>query len=184
MAVALLKFLRKVFEFLVIARSNSMSTIELNGRKNGNSCNRASWLGTDDFGSWSVERMNAVSHRIVLGLCFAAIGSISFLDAYFVAANPYILLSEQNPICVALIKLDPDSMIYFLIVKLVGSVSVLLTLWYLQKICYRHATTVLLAVAVFQVVLLTYLCLADARVGGFPNFALLFQDTPESIFRL
>jgi len=161
-----------------------MSVIKLSSRNNGNSWSRASWLGTDDFGSWSVERMNVLSHRIVLCLCFAAIGSISFLDAYFVAANPHILFTEQNPVCLALIKLDPDSMIYFLIVKLVGSVGVLLALWYLQKICYRHATTVLLAVTVFQIILLAYLCFGDPHLGGYPNFALLFQDTPESIFRL
>jgi len=182
MPLALLRFLREVPEFLRVARSNLMSTIKLSSRSIYSS---VGWFGADELGSSSVEWMNRVlNHRFVLCLCFAVIGSISFLDAYFVAANPHILFTEQNPVCLALIKLDPDSMIYFLIVKLVGSVGVLLTLWYLQKICYRHATTVLLAIALFQVVLLTYLCLADSRVGGYPNFALLFQNTPESIFRM
>lgn len=162
-----------------------MSTINLGSRSSGASCARDSWYDADYFGSWSMKCMNGVlSNRIVICSCFAAIGIVSFLDTYFVAANPWILTDEQNPICAALMELEPDSKIYFFIVKLFGSVSVLLALWYLQKTCYRYATTVLLSVTAFQIVLLTYLCLSDPLSGGYPNFALLFQDTPESIFRL
>ena len=129
------------------------------------------------------QRFNgSVIQRLCVSLCFTLIGVVSAFDMYFVEANPDILNAEQNPVCLALMRLEPDSKVYFFIAKTIGSLSVLLTLWYLLKIGYQHAKTVLVSVAVFQLVLLCYLCLGDARIGGCPNFTMLFQDTPESIF--
>ena len=154
-----------------------MSTFNLNNQTNCLSVSEAAALNTQIF-NWSVIQ------RLCTSLCFALIGGVSALDMYFVEANPDILNAEQNPICLALMRLEPDSKVYFFIAKTIGSVSVLLTLGFLLKIGYRHANTILLSVAFFQIILFCYLCLGDARIGGCPNFALLFQDTPESIFRL
>lgn len=154
-----------------------MPTINLNNRNSYSCSSQVDALCTQIF-YWSVIQ------RLCVSLCFALIGVVSALDMYLVEANPAILDAEQNPICLALMRLEPDSKIYFFIAKSIGSISVLLTLWYLLKIRYRYARTVLLSIAVFQIVLLSYLFLGDARIGGCPNLALLFQDTPESIFNL
>ena len=154
-----------------------MSAININS-ENGYVCRApVVALSTKSFNSWAVR-------RLCVQFCFALIGFVSILDMYFVWANSDILNSEQNPVCLALMKLEPDSKMFFFIAKSIGSIAVLLTLGYLLTIRYRHATTVLLSVAVFQAGLLSYLCLGDSQIGGCPNFALLFQDTPESIFRL
>lgn len=136
-------------------------------------------------GAFGPENLNRrFLYRLGSWFCFVMIGVVSVFDMYFVGANPDILQSEQNPICLALMNLEPNSKIFFFVAKSIGLIGVLLTLRYLFKVRYRHATTVLLAVSIFQVALLSYLCLGDSRIGGCPNFALLFQNTPESIFRL
>ena len=150
-----------------------MSKIHLN-----NICGRQAV----DLKSQSFNRQ--LLSRLCSCFCFVTIGFVSLFDIYFVEANPDILNSEQNPICLALIKLEPESKIFFFIAKSIGSIGVLLALWCLFKLRYLHATKILLSVALFQIALLSYLCLGDSRIGGCPNFSLLFQDTPESIFRL
>jgi hypothetical protein len=169
--------LSRIFEAFNQAWSASMPAINLN-HKPGLFFNRPANAFAAQIFNW------AACQRFWVTVCFVLIGFVSAIDMYLVEANPGILDAEQNPICLALMKMEPDSKIYFFVAKSVGSFSVLLTIWYLIRIRYRYATIVLLSVAIFQILLLTYLCLGDSRIGGFPNFALLFQDTPESIFRL
>lgn len=117
-------------------------------------------------------------------LCFGVIAGVSAFDAWSTAANTQILRMEQNPICAALLRLDPKSCTYFVLGKSAGTLLTLSTLSVLLKSGYQHAMLVTGSVAMFQLVLLMYLCLSDPLMYGLPNFSLLFKETPESIFEL
>lgn len=119
---------------------------------------------------------------LMIVMCFIAIASVSTLDALLVAWNPQIVNVEKNPICLALIQLDPNGLSAFYLGKSIGTLTVLGAIALMFKIQFCHANTVLIAITCFQVWLLAYLFLSDPLMHGFPNFALLFRDTPESIF--
>ena len=121
---------------------------------------------------------------IAIVVCFLVIASISTLDALLVAWNPSIEHVEQNPICLALIQLAPRSLIAFFVGKGLGTISVLATIAFLLKANIFRPKLVLASITLFQVGLLTYLFLSDPMIGGLPNFALLFRETPESVFQL
>lgn len=109
----------------------------------------------------------------ILGCLFIAI--VSAYDTYLVVIEPRILYMEKNPICVSLIKLDPDGLAYFICGKAVGTMAVIGALLYFHRIGYSRALLVTSGVVAFQALLLIYLHLSDPRIGGLPNFALLFQ---------
>lgn len=117
-------------------------------------------------------------------LCFFTIVAVSAFDTWSTAANTQILRMEQNPICMALLRLDPEGCVFFVLGKSAGTLVTLSTLIVLLKSGYRHAMLVTGSVATFQLGLLTYLCLSDPMMHGLPNFLLLFKETPESIFQL
>jgi len=119
-----------------------------------------------------------------LTLCFLTIAAISATDIWFAVENPSIMAMEKNPICLALMQFDPTGFSFFILGKSLGTAMVILTLTTLYRRNYKYAMTVIMAVTCFQLGLLLYLTLSDPRMHGLPNFALLFSDTPESIWRI
>lgn len=119
-----------------------------------------------------------------LVLCFVTIAAISALDTWFAVANSSIMNLEKNPVCLALMQLEPQGFTCFIAGKSMGTLMVLLCLWALHHFSYKHAKLVTWCVALFQVGLLTYLTLSDPLFYGLPNFCLLFQETPDSIWVL
>lgn len=117
-------------------------------------------------------------------LCLFTIAAISATDIWFAVENGLIMKMEKNPICLALMKLDPSGFSFFILGKSFGTAMVILTLMTLYRRNYRHAMTVTIAVTCFQLGLLTYLTLSDPRMHNLPNFGLLFSDSPESIWRI
>jgi len=91
---------------------------------------------------------------------------------------------EKNPICLALMELDPNGFSYFVLGKSTGTLLVLFTLLALNLRKYRHAMKVTIAVTCFQVGLLTYLTLSDPSMYNLPNFGLLFGEARESVWNL
>lgn len=137
-----------------------------------------------------LRRTNALLHKgfsrrsLFIGCCFLIIASISSVDIWFAVQNSSIMKVEQNPICLALMKLDPHNFTYFIAGKASGTLLVITTLLLLHRWKYRHALTVTVGVALFQLGLLTYLTLSDPTMYHLPNFSLLFRDTHESIWEL
>jgi hypothetical protein len=121
---------------------------------------------------------------VFVAICFLTIGTVSAFDTWSTAANSQILRMEQNPICEALLMLDPESCLFFVIGKSAGTITALFTLGLLLKKGYRHAMLITGSVALFQFGLLVYLCLSDPLMNNMPNFSLLFSETPESIFAI
>lgn len=119
-----------------------------------------------------------------LMLCFVTIAAISALDTWFAVANASIMDLEKNPVCLALMKLEPHGFTCFIAGKSLGTLMVLLCLLALHHFSYQHTKLVALGVALFQVGLLTYLTLSDPHTHGLPNFSLLFEETRDSIWIL
>ena len=109
----------------------------------------------------------------IIGCLFIAI--VSVYDTYLVTIEPSILQMEKNPICTSLIRMDPHYFSFFICGKIAGTSAVLGTLLFFHRIKYSRAALVTSAVVAFQALLLVYLHLSDPRIGGLPNFALLFQ---------
>ena len=114
--------------------------------------------------------------------CFLTIAIISAIDIWFAVANTAILRVEKNPICMALIELEPQGFTFFIIGKAAGTLMVLLTLSLLYRVRYRHANMVTFAIALFQIGLLMYLTLSDPLTHDLPNFGLLFGESNESVW--
>lgn len=124
------------------------------------------------------------SLRLPLGLIFSLlfIAVVSAVDIWFAVANSSILYVEKNPICEFLLRLDPESCVFFVIGKSFGTATVLLTLASLHMYGYRHARLVTTAITCFQVCLFVFLTLSDPQIYNLPNFGLLFSETRESIW--
>lgn len=120
----------------------------------------------------------------LLALCLLVIAAVSATDIWFAVENSSIMKVEQNPICKALIEMDPQGFTWFILGKSAGTVFVLTTLVMLQVRRYRFAGMVTFVVTAFQLGLLTYLTLSDPLTHNLPNFGLLFSDTPECIWRI
>ncbi len=118
----------------------------------------------------------------LLALCFLTIAIISAIDIWFAVTNSQIIHVEKNPVCMALIAMDPRGFSFFMLGKASGTAMVLFMLTLLHRCQYRHANTVTFAIAVFQIGLLTFLTLSDPLTCNLPNFGLLFGETPESIW--
>jgi hypothetical protein len=129
-------------------------------------------------------RNGAGLSAITVAVCFTIIASVSTLDALLVAWNPLIEQGEKNPICLALIRMCPRTLVAFFVGKGLGTISVLAIIGYLLKANVYRPRVVLASITLFQIGLLTYLYLSDPLIGGLPNFALLFRDTPETVFRM
>lgn len=120
----------------------------------------------------------------IIGFCLVTIVSVSILDIWFAVQNESIMKVEQNPVCLALMKLDPGGFAFFIAGKASGTALVIFTLVLLHLGKYRHAMKVTFGVTVFQVGLLIYLTLSDPTMYHLPNFSLLFGETRESIWEL
>jgi len=108
----------------------------------------------------------------VMGCFFIAI--VSAYDTYLVTIEENILFMEKNPICVLLIKLDPNGFSYFIMGKATGTVVVISSILFFHCKRYSYAWMVTRAIVAFQAMLLIYLHFSDPLLGGLPNFALLF----------
>ena len=131
--------------------------------------------------------LNVLRSRLTdrtLVLCFVTIAAISALDTWFAVANETIMSLEQNPVCLALMQMEPQGLTCFIAGKSLGTLMVLLCLLALHHFSYQHAKLVTLCVALFQIGLLTYLTLSDPLFYDLPNFCLLFQETRDSIWVL
>ena len=81
--------------------------------------------------------------------CF--IGLVSAYDAYLVQVyRSFIQEMEENPICAALIRLDPQGLTFFMAGKLLGTAIVLTSLWMLVRWKPRLSMPVISGVAAFQ----------------------------------
>lgn len=109
----------------------------------------------------------------MFGLAFIAMVSIH--DTYLVTIEEEILTMEKNPICARLIQWEPVGFTYFILGKMIGTLSVIVALITLHRIGYRHAGIITGAVVAFQFSLLVYLHFSDPLLGGLPNFAVLFD---------
>lgn len=138
-------------------------------------------LVTPEFEKRKLFRINRYLRNLIadqhlltiVGCLFIAI--VSVYDSYLVTIESQILQMEKNPICAALIRLDPEGFSYFIIGKTAGTLAVVGALLFFHRIKYSHALLVTNGVVAFQAMLLIYLHLSDPRIGGLPNFALLFQ---------
>lgn len=134
-----------------------------------------------------LSALGALRSRITnqfLTLCFVTIAAISALDTWLAVANSTIMFVEKNPVCLALMRLEPQGFTCFVAGKSLGTVMVLVCLLALHRYSYRHAKLVTVCVALFQVGLLTHLILSDPHFYGLPNFSLLFQQNTDSLWML
>ncbi len=120
----------------------------------------------------------------VIAFCFLTIGVVSALDIWFAVVNTNIRAFEKNPVCMALIELDPQRFTFFILGKSLGTAAVMAVILSLFRNSYRHAQAVMFAITLFQIGLLTFLVLSDPLTNHLPNFELLFTDTHESIWVL
>jgi len=126
----------------------------------------------------------SISPLFFIGCCLLTIVSISSIDIWFAVENASIIKVEKNPICLTLMKLDPEGFTFFIAGKASGTLVVVLTLLQLHRLRYRHAMLITIGVTLFQIGLLTYLTLSDPTMYNLPNFSLLFCETRESIWEL
>ena len=98
--------------------------------------------------------------------CLAIIVSVSVYDTYLVYVfRDLIQITERNPICLALIKLEPTFLTCFIAGKVLGNVCVVSVLLALCLFGYRHHKTIVISVAAFQLFLWLYLTVADQKTG-------------------
>ena len=120
-------------------------------------------------------RTTNFAKSLVMG-CMILIITVAGLDTWFAVDNTHILQVEKNPICEALLRLDPNSCVYFITGKIIGTVSCLGFIATLFRVRYRHAGLVLGCVTTFQVCLLIFLIFSDPTMHGLPNFGVLFNE--------
>ena len=119
-----------------------------------------------------------------VAFCLSTIAVVSATDIWFAVVNSSIMVDEKNPICLALMKLYPHGFSFFIFGKSIGTLVVILTLLQLNIRNYQHAMKITIVVTCFQLGLLTYLTLSDPLTYNLPNFGLLFDETPECIWRV
>jgi len=119
---------------------------------------------------------------LIVCCCLLFIAVISALDTWFAVTNLQIVQVEKNPICRALLQLEPEGCTWFIAGKSLGTMTTLLILSLLHVYRYKRAMIVTLSISTFQLGLLVYLTLSDPLFYGLPNFALLFRDTAECIW--
>lgn len=111
-------------------------------------------------------------------LCLLWIVGVSIYDTYLVIlCKGHILIDERNPICVMLIKQDPNSLCWFIVGKFLGNAFVITSLAILKCIKYSRTMVIANSVAAFQLVLLLYLTFSD-KYTRFLYFDGLFSHNP------
>lgn len=85
------------------------------------------------------------------------IATVSLLDTYLAVINDQIKHDEQNPICLALILMEPVHFTWFILGKLIGNIVVLGTLFWMLRCNYRFSRQIVFAIVGFQILLLCYL---------------------------
>ena len=90
--------------------------------------------------------------------CLIVITAISIYDAYLVVLYKSLIKDfERNPVCMALIELDPGGLSYFLCGKALGTICVVTALSVLYQNRRKHWFVVSTSVATFQICLLAFL---------------------------
>ena len=130
----------------------------------------------------SKTRVYCWADQIFLVGCFALILFVSAADTWLAFVNDNILNVEKNLICTWLLSMDADSCKYFVAGKICGVLLVLLALLGLLRVKYRHARLVVGAVTMFQLGLMTYLCLSDPLMDDWINFQPLLDEAESSVF--
>lgn len=131
-----------------------------------------------------VAKNTRIIKAAFLSLCLLTIVAISATDIWFAVENTFIMKEEKNPICLALMKLEPNGYSFFIFGKSFGTLMVILTLTTMNQRNYRYAMVITIAVTCFQLALLTYLTLSDPLMHDLPNFGLLFSDSSESVWQI
>ncbi|MEM9942453.1 MAG: hypothetical protein AAF939_12880 [Planctomycetota bacterium] len=122
-----------------------------------------------------------IRNRLSIGflICIAIILAVSTYDTYLVFVHQrHIIKMERNPICLFLIRLDPENMTFFLMGKFLGNLGVVCVLAALKWLCFRPYLLVAGLVAGFQIGLLGFLLLSDP-VSGLFHFDDLFHPAPD-----
>lgn len=103
---------------------------------------------------------------IFLATCLAIIVTVSVYDSWLVyLMRDQILEDEKNPICLALIQLDPQNLSWFYGGKFLGNVFVAGTLTTLFMVRYKYWCPVTISVTGFQLMLTLYLKFSDPTTG-------------------
>ena len=123
----------------------------------------------------SIAQTSSQSRALLLIGCLAFIAIVSAHDTWLAVDNEEIMRVEKNPICLALIQLEPERFTFFVLGKSIGTLTVISVLTLLIRSSYRYASQVTISIAAFQFCLLIYLHLSDPLIDGWPNPLLLFQ---------
>lgn len=114
------------------------------------------WTGrhlVSNFGSRAIDRA-----ALYYFLAMSVIGSISVYDAYLVRLyRASIHDYERNPLCLMLIRWEPQHLTYFFLAKAGGTCVVLVLLGMLYAWRRRLALPVVTGVVAFQLALLGFL---------------------------
>lgn len=93
--------------------------------------------------------------------CCAVIGMISCYDMMLVFVHrETILHMEQNPICLALLRMEPKCFSLFVLAKTIGTLTVLAILVKLFRSQFHSSHSVTSSITLFQLGLLAYLTFA------------------------
>lgn len=104
------------------------------------------------------------------------IGLFSFYDAFLVYQYREVI-DEHNPFCAWLISREPDYVSLFLIGKGLGTLSVMMVLFFLFRHWSRLAVPVAASLMLFQIGLMGYLHGSDGKRPPVANMAVLSSDT-------
>ena len=89
--------------------------------------------------------------------CFVLISLLSAYDTYLVFYfRETILVLEQNPICHFLIRCNHNTLSYFLVGKIIGTLSAILVMSSVYFWNRRIGIPVVMAITVFQILLIAY----------------------------
>jgi len=96
---------------------------------------------------------------ILFSIQWFIIGLVSAIDCYWsIKLQESLLVNEQNPIGVYLIKLDNGDIALFMMWKIIGTIVTLGLLIVLYKYNSKIAQLSCFGVCIFQILLLIYLC--------------------------
>lgn len=94
-------------------------------------------------------------HHFVV--CSVVIALLAMLDTYLVIRyQECILVMEENPVCLFLIKMDSETLVFFLLGKFVGTIGAIASMLAVYRWRERIGAVVVQAITLFQIGLITY----------------------------
>jgi|GEM_PF-4946139 len=98
--------------------------------------------------------------------CCFIIGGVSLIDTWLIVRHAEIIqVTEENPVGRMLLTLGNGDVSLFVACKLLGTVVVLTSLFWLSANYWLIAQPVIRCITVFQTWLLWYLCISEKHVG-------------------